>query len=202
MELNFMSDESNKKHAPKRNKPQIEQDKADISRCYLNSMGQRQIVEWIAKNRPYTLSLGMVNRIIQEVVEEWRKINIRSIEEMKAVDLARIENIYRNAYEGFERSCRDLVVERRVNGKLCTITQKRDGDPRWLAIMLDCIKQRGEILGYSKSPESELGGQDELMREIGPSIELALQIAYGPKRAPAVATSVHWANGMQAPRQS
>lgn len=140
---------------------QVADDDADIARIYLQGETQRGIVKWIAANRHYTLSLAMINKSIQQAVAGWRASAAASIEEKKARDLEQLNETERKATIAFERSCNESVKvlkeskagrgksKRRSPVKVCTTTEGRDGDPRFLAIILDCIEKRAKILGYN-----------------------------------------------------
>jgi hypothetical protein len=169
------------KHAPKRTTHQIEQDRADIARLCLERRQQREIVAWIAANRPYTLSLGSINRSVKQSEALWRREATGSIENWKARDLARLDEIERRAWEGFERSRLPRVIKRTCGGKTVTTTEQRDGDPRWLEIIRQCIARRADILGYA-SNSLQVGVALECHGtngELVPDVRLALEVVYG-----------------------
>lgn len=186
----------NAKNSPKRNKAQSEQDFSDVARLMLEGNTQRQIAEWIGRNRPYELSPAMVNRIAQEAVRQWRADGAKNIGELKARDLARLADIERRASEAYERSLKPRVTTRTGDGKTITITEKRDGDPRWLEVILNCIRQRREICGYSAPKSLHIAGDDGGPVKIGLDVMAALEMVYGDDRPQAP----EWSIGLQAPR--
>jgi hypothetical protein len=70
--------------------------------------------------------------------------------------------IEQEAWECFERSKADRTDSRsrRRTGKDVTETaetrkQQRDGDPRWLTVILDCVARRIALLGLSELPPDD-----------------------------------------------
>lgn len=199
-------------HTPKRTEAQKLKDMEDLSKLFLDGMHQRDMCRWIAANRPYTLSIGMVNRIIGDIVAMWEDATVANIGRIKARDLLQLAKVEKAASDAFERSLKQSeesskateedadetksaqAVEakpeaeagdkpkRRRKVRESKTTKNRDGDPRFLAIILDCVKQRGEILGYCKPKKLELSGEEGGPIKLDGSIEAALERAYGPKK--------------------
>lgn len=189
------------KQSHKRSKCEIERDKADISRLYLDQKTQLQIVDWIKHNRPYSLSLTTVHVTIQALFAEWRKQAVHHIDELRARDLARLLDIEKTATEAWQRSLltsektthehdgNDGKPRLKKNGKpyktkphlrVSVVKENRDGDPRFLDIILKCIAQRSEILGYRPNRKIDEGGENTPLR-ISVEVATALEIAYGDK---------------------
>ncbi len=191
-------------NAKKRNKAEIELDKLVIAKLYLEQKTQIQIADWIKKNRPYNLSLSVISGILKALFQEWRTMAVSKIDELKARDLAKLLDVERTASEAWERSLQISEktthehdeIPARITKKLkkfkpaqkilkvSTTKENRDGDPRFLEIILKCIAQRSEILGYKPNRKIDEGGEDA---PINLSVEInnALSIAYGNGNQPA-----------------
>lgn len=173
-----------------RSKQELAADLADISQQYLDGKTQRQIVVWIKENRGYTLSIGQVNADIKKAIALWMEKAVANIDEIKARDLAKLADIESRATAAYERSLKDFERTQQeqitaADGKAgkrikASVTKEtRDGDPRWLAVILDCIRERKEILGYAKPKKIDLGNLDEKPFQIKMDVATALEQAYG-----------------------
>lgn len=173
-------------------------DLADASKLYLDGLTQRDIVDWFKGNRKYTLSLTVVHKLIRQAIEIWKAQAVASIDEIKARDLAKLADMEREATAAFERSkthavkivqekfegrnlARKVMGKRRAAEVFKTVVTKeqRDGDPRWYQIILECIRERKDILGYAKPKQLEIGGTDGGPIEINSTVRVSLEKAYG-----------------------
>lgn len=101
------------------------------------------------------LKLGVnastICRDLQAVRKEWLESSIRDFDELKAKELAKLDEIERQAWEGWWRSRQDRetrIVEDSPAGRKSKLRRSgQAGDPRFLTIMLTCARQRQEILG-------------------------------------------------------
>lgn len=187
-------------NSKKRNKAEIELDKLVIAKLYLEQKTQLQIADWIKRNRPYNLSLPVISGILKALFLEWRAQAINKIDELKARDLAKLLDIERTASEAWERSLQTSEktthehdeIPARITKKLkkfkpakpilkvSVVKENRDGDPRFLEIILKCIAQRSEILGYKPNRKIDEGGEDAPIM-LSVEVNNALSIAYGTK---------------------
>lgn len=102
--------------------------------------------------------LRTIQRDIVVVREEWHQARIEDMDKHVARKLAEIRAVREEAREAWERSKIEIEVKRRKNRKSQgdesettseeeeTRKEPRDGDPRFLAIMLDCDRQERELL--------------------------------------------------------
>lgn len=204
----------------KRTFAQREQDIASIGEMCVKGWNYGRIALWFSQNRPYTLSKAQICIDAKKAVAIWQAAAAERIDTIKARDLARLEAIEREAWNAWEdsrkQSRRTLeeeqsepdaeapapaanpedskvlapVLRRLKRQKRSTITENRDGDPRFLQIIFDCIKQRGVITGYSQ-PQSILpDGDEKINTDEQRAINDALRIAYGQQaiEVPAQAT--------------
>lgn len=186
-------------NAKKRNKAEIELDKLVIAKLYLEQKTQLQIADWIRRNRPYNLSVAVISGILKALFQEWRTQAVHKIDELKARDLAKLLDLEATATEAWQRSLltsektthehdgSEPKPEFKKNGKpyktkphlrVSVVKENRDGDPRFLEIILKCIAQRSEILGYKPNRKIDEGGEDAPII-LSVEVNNALAIAYG-----------------------
>jgi len=130
-------------------------DRREIAERYLR--GQRQYI--IAEQMDLTPST--VCRDIQFLCKEWIKAALVDFDEAKAQELAKINQLERTYWEGWEASKEAKVTvsrERRIDGVL--VTQRQEvrsgiGDPKFLAGINACIAQRCKLLGLDAPIKSQ-----------------------------------------------
>lgn len=182
----------------KRKPAQREHDLVFVSKMMLDGKMQTEIGAWINANRPYKLSLPQICYDCKAVIERWRADASRNIDELRARDLARLLDIETRATEAYQRSLlpAEKTTQERTNegrkpsGKskakrepartrVSVTKETRDGDPRWLEVILKCISERKEILGYIAPKKLHIGGEDGGPVRLGVDITAALDLAYG-----------------------
>lgn len=142
-----------KRKSQKRNPSEIERDKVNVSSLYLKGRFQAEIAVELG------ISQSTVSRIIKELVNEWQTERVYNINEAKARELAKIDQVELEAWKAWSRSQEDAVKE--VEGSnhqgafSQTSTEGQAGDPRFLSMVIDCIKQRCAILGVEAPKKSE-----------------------------------------------
>lgn len=137
--------------APKRTAFQRENDYVTITDMYLRGIPQMQIAGKL------TVSQQQVSRDLQVIQRRWRESVIIDFNEAKQKELSRIDILEREAWDAFERSRTER--SRTKTGKKTGIDgdsteahlerENRDGDPRFMDIILKCIAQRSAILGIN-----------------------------------------------------
>jgi hypothetical protein len=99
---------------------------------------------------------SQISRDFKHIRRLWRETYIDDLNAAKQEELARVAEIEHRAWLAWDRSCRDAetmeVTGTSQAGKgkperVRKVTKEQAGDPRFLAIVLDCVKQRCEILG-------------------------------------------------------
>lgn len=109
---------------------------------------------------------GMISRDIAAIKWQWKASTLRDFDEAKGHELARLETLEKEAWEAWDRSkgkSRRNRAKRRTGGdKTLEETElqefERDGDPRFLSTVLDCIKRRCDILGLDAPKKNEHAG--------------------------------------------
>ena len=145
-------------HTPKRTPPERERDLEEIAGMWLRGASQGAIAKAIAAARPYTLTRQTISRDCRTLIERWRESSIEKIEEMKLVQLAKLDECEAELWQAWERSKKDLQTmtkstggatpdEMAQNTKGSKTTMNRDGDGRIMGQILDVIKMRCDIIG-------------------------------------------------------
>lgn len=152
--------------APKRTKKQREYDLEEISRLYLQGVSQLGIVDHIAKHRPYTVTQAIISRDLKTVQDRWQASSIRSFDEARARELAKIDHLELTYWSQWEASM-DPIVKRKtakkIGGELTEATQEVSlgtGNPRFLQGVQWCIDRRCKLLGLDAPTKNELTGRD------------------------------------------
>ena len=135
-----------------------------VASLYLRGKFQHEIAQEVNVDR------GTVSRDLKAVEAEWLKSGVMDLNAAKARELAKIDETERQAWVGWEQSRKDaetMEVTGTAQGgkgrpdKVKKITKGQAGDPRFLATILDCVKQRCQILGLEapKKLDHTTGGQ-------------------------------------------
>jgi hypothetical protein len=135
--------------ATKRTKFEREQQLVQIAQLYLTGHTQAAIA------RQLNLSRSQIQYDIQACIREWRRTRIEDIDQVKTVELERINRMECEYWDAWERSKLDRksTSAKRVEDVDGTRTeaQKRaegqTGNPAYLAGVQWCIEQRCKILG-------------------------------------------------------
>lgn len=119
------------------------------------------------------VSVGTINRDLQELNKKWVASADAAVDERKAKELAKLDALEAQAWESFFSSMK--TVEK-GQGKRKTPAQKRGakpkeslsqfvkeiesaGDPRFLNIVENCIERRCRIIGIDAPGKVELTGK-------------------------------------------
>lgn len=114
-------------------------------------------------------------KLIKRITDEWRRSAMASINEVKAKELAKLDHIEAAAWEGWEKSKesrRKQTVDSdilklkdspalRTPRKSKSVEEDRDGDPRYLDMILKCIDRRIRILGIDEMSGEIRGDSDD-----------------------------------------
>jgi len=128
----------------KRNRHQLASDRLEITRLYLRGLTQTEIATRMG------LSQAQISYDLSIVREQWQATAAAELAERRAEETARLDLIEREQWEGFHRS--------QEGG--------RDGNPRFLNGILQCVWARVRLYGLdkpqtvevtAKEAESELG---------------------------------------------
>ncbi|HUY34665.1 MAG TPA: hypothetical protein VMV69_18110 [Pirellulales bacterium] len=124
-----------------------------VTRLYLCGQSLWQIVAELGIDKT------AVAHELTEIHKEWAADPHRGGTEAKARELARLDHMESEAWLAWERSQKDSTrvkkAEKKGENVLCeTVTQTRDGDPRFLAAAQRAIDKRMAIFGFVRSRKS------------------------------------------------
>lgn len=149
-----------------RTKGEREKDKVTITNMYLEGHRLSEIASVIG------VTYQTIQDVLKRLIKEWQTQAIKNIDELKAVELERINKLEVRAWKALEDSDGKVkkVVEKvgslrealmnhaldsdyedptKVNLDVETTTtvEHQVADPRYMKVILDCIKTRCQILG-------------------------------------------------------
>ncbi|MBL8823172.1 MAG: response regulator transcription factor [Planctomycetia bacterium] len=133
-----------------------------VAKLYLEGRTIRQIAQDLG------VSIGTVHADLQYIEKEWATLAEQSVSKRKTDILAKLDLIEKMAYEAFEKSQGEIVVEtQRARTKAGSgakeiikqeVRSMSPGDPRYLQIVGNCISQRAKLIGLlPKGGSSETG---------------------------------------------
>lgn len=139
---------------------QILKDREEIARLYLQRWTQAEI------GRKLGLSRQQVGYDLEAVRQEWLQSSLVNFNALKAEQLARIDRLEAVHWEAWEASKkpRETTLSEQTDGgdgkRVRAQIRKEDqyGDPRFLAGVQACIKQRCDILGLNAPVETRVTG--------------------------------------------
>lgn len=145
----------------RREAAQVARDRKKIAGLYLKGWLQVDIAQEVG------IDQSTVSRDLKAIRDEWLKSTLVDFNEAEGRELAKIDAVEVEAWAAFERSKedREISVQESVDGdsnrqKAQIRTEGRDGDPKWLEIVLKCSEQRRKILGIDAPVKSEVTGKD------------------------------------------
>lgn len=109
------------------------------------------------------VSLSTVERDLRIIRQQWLDSSIRDFDEVRAEQLAKLDEAERSAWEQWERSCR-LFKKTVTEDKQATqfpgtnIREEKTpqcGDPRYLSVVLSVIERRCKLLGLDAPEKKE-----------------------------------------------
>ena len=137
-----------------RTKAQIESDRLDVARYYLEGKWQREIAELTG------LSQVMVSYDLAAIQKQWRDVPQAELNELKAKELAKIDNLERTYWEAWENSKKSIKSTSTAKDgekiKLGTRSQERNGNPQFLQGVERCVDRRIKLLGLDAPAKSEV----------------------------------------------
>jgi hypothetical protein len=151
--------------AVRRTKEQRENDLEIIAKLFIQKRTHEEIAAHLRANRPYRVSRHIVSYDLGEIMERWRTTALNSVQAWKMEQLARLNVLEREAWDAWERSQKDRSSKsqsvgpdgaRHTNVRL----DQSDGDPRFLAVVFQCIEYRCRILGLDAPRRQEITGPD------------------------------------------
>ena len=161
----------------KRSRLEREQDLLFVAEKIQQGEKALAITEKLEAMRPYSVTVDMVRNDLVEIESRWVNTYIKgqTLAGLKAREIARIETLEQEAWGAWQRSKTVGQVEKfevggdgkPTLGKAVTAI-KRDGEPKFLELMLKFSEHRAKLLGMfapikiDADVETNLKSQDEL----------------------------------------
>jgi hypothetical protein len=91
---------------------------------------------------------------------EWRAQRLANMDEAVAEQLAKLDLTEREAWEAYRRSCKNAEIRKTTKDALGRTHESKElrgqaGDPRFLSIVQNAVKQRRELLGLDAPVKTE-----------------------------------------------
>lgn len=124
-----------------------------ISGLYLRGYSIRQMVDAVNGKSKRKTSIRTVHNDIQSLLTEYKEQRIVELEDAQRVELAKINEVEKTAWEAWETSkLKESKTEKDIGGEYARqethITKEQTpGDPRFLQIIMNCVDKRCKILG-------------------------------------------------------
>lgn len=124
-----------------------------IAGLYLRGHSIRQIVDAVNNQSERQTSIRTVHNDIQTLLAEYKEQRIAELEDAQRVELAKINEVEKTAWEAWERSKqKEMQTDKSVTGEKSrtesgTTKEETPGDPRFLQIVMNCIDRRCKIMG-------------------------------------------------------
>jgi hypothetical protein len=128
---------------------QVQQRRTTVARLYLQQRSQAEIASAVGVNQ------GTVSRDLKAIQAEWQQQRLDDFARGKLRELARIDQLEREYWAAWARSCEDreqTLQEKSTTPtgdrlKAGTRTEVRDGNPEFLRGVERCIELRCKITG-------------------------------------------------------
>lgn len=158
-----------------------------VTDLYLKGYSYRKIAKDLEDQSPeYKISIVTVGNYINKVLKEWKDHRIEKMDDLKTVELNRINKLENTYWEGWERSLEGSkrtsekqkaapgtsigeggAVTKTMNvvsADKASYTEETFGDPRFLAGIQWCISMRCKILGIEAPIEFKGSMTSEIKR--------------------------------------
>lgn len=149
---------------------EIERDRRNIARLYLQGITQADIAAELGVSQP------TVSRDLKVIQEQWKVDRVNDLDERKNIELAKIDYLELEYWEAWKRSQLDAEVQTieqqgvvkdadgKVVGNRIKKTDRKEGqsgNPAFLRGVEWCINKRCEILGLDAPKKTDLttGGE-------------------------------------------
>lgn len=135
-----------------------EERRAEVARLYLRGWTQTRIAEFIGVAQP------TVSKDLKALQQAWRDAALRDFDEAKARELARLDEVEREAWDAYQRTVGEHVI--RTEGVTAgpnggpyekSVTEDLAGNPAFLNIVTTCIERRCKLLGIDAPQKIEQG---------------------------------------------
>jgi len=123
----------------------VEQRRRKVVELYLQGTPQGEVAEQLS------VSQSTISEDLKSVRKQWRESAIRDFDELRSIELEKIDLIEREAWAAWKRSqkpAQSAVVTGEGAGQRSTKSMRNQvGDPRFLTLVSQSIAQRRALLG-------------------------------------------------------
>ena len=171
--------------APRRTPFEIEQHRHTICSLYLRGMTQAAIAERLGITRE------MVTYDVRQLQIRWRRDTAMDLDAAKTKELARIDELERTYWTAWESSLQDKEVSATMRRQMAAgqvdqasiRKEARDGNPAFLAGVLNCIDRRCHLLGLDAPVKVDMPplGFAELAKEVQRNGAAKDTVVHGPE---------------------
>jgi hypothetical protein len=128
---------------------QVQQRRTAVARLYLKQRTQAEISQTVG------VSQGTVSRDLKAIQAEWQRQRLDDFAQVKLRELARVDQLEREYWQAWERSCQDReqTLQEKTTAptgdrlKAGTRSEGRDGNPEFLRGIERCVELRCKITG-------------------------------------------------------
>lgn len=144
-------------------KHEIQARRREVSLLYLQGKSQLEIAGKL------NITQQQVSHDLKKLREVWQHEMASNIDEAKARELAKIDNLEREYWTAWEKSKKDYeqkIVKASGSAKKANKVERTEkemivmGDPRFLQGVQWCIERRCKIIGIDAPERKELTGKD------------------------------------------
>lgn len=115
---------------------------------------------------------GTISRDLKAIHRDWVKNTTFNLDKEKALVLAKLDELERAAWHGWELSLKDAERQKISTGeeagkdgkkkpkgaRIEKVTEGQGGNARFLEVILNCVKRRCELLGLDAPKRTEISG--------------------------------------------
>jgi predicted transcriptional regulator len=126
----------------------------EVARLYLEGKYQHEIAEILG------VSQQQVSYDLKEIQLTWQDMSVAQLTELKARELARIDNLERTYWQAWEKSQQPKettsTAKEGEKVKVGKRSEQRNGNPQFLQGVQWCIERRIKLLGLDAPVRSEV----------------------------------------------
>ena len=166
----------------KRNEAHRESDRNEFAKMYLEGKSLREMQVWVKQNRDYELSIAGIGNDLRHVRQYWLDSQIIDFNEIKAKELAKIDNLEQEYWSSWYNSLKkketidservdDVATSKRgttIPAYQRTKVHKKEetnyGEIKFLQGVQWCIEQRCKIFGLNAPTKVSVNWRREAER--------------------------------------
>jgi hypothetical protein len=150
--------------------------RTEVARLYCGGLAQHEIATRVG------VSQSQVFKDLVAVRNSWRQAASEDFADRLGRELAKLDEVEREAWAGYQRSMRTAVkktakvihADGDVRSESTETREEQAGDPRFLQVAESCIDRRLRILGaYAAAKDEAPGPSEVVILELGPGCSLS-----------------------------